>query len=92
MYIPEFKGLREFNKIGLKAIILHCRLSPDEELSQDVSLLVKAILSMCPNYMDNCSRPELEHIASVCKPYNCTWRYFEEYSRYNFQNFDVEII
>lgn len=88
---PEFKGLREFNKIGLKAILLELNLDlnydvlPQEELNI-IRSLIKAMLRQTPNgehYADVWDVTDLEIQVSRIKPYNMKWRDFDSYSRYN---------
>lgn len=92
---PEFKGLREFNKKGLVAIVLELTLNldyDDEELVDNARFLIKALINHTPNFNRYSSVSILQDHLKLLKPDNMTWRDFETYSRYNYDDFILEII
>ena len=89
--MQNFKGLREFNMKGLKAIILHQKMYPHPFHIHDVHFyLIRALIDYAPDdhFMNGYDRAELEFIAWRNKPEDEKWRDYELFSRNKWQTPD----
>ena len=90
----NFKGIREFNKVGLKAILLELELGLDYDTIDpadlfDTRLLIKCLIDRT-SYLDYFSYFRLEENVRYSKPYGMKWEDFKEYSRNYFEYVSLE--